>query len=163
MDALQSIANCVDLDVEQIRAPKSKSQIKSNDELNHRQHKLRKKLDALLEDTHRHLFPTEEPSESSRRKRKSRKQRDDHLDFGIRLFKEVPPGTPVDLSKPIQKSVTKKRKVKTEDSYCNHDEKDGVTRFQGLAVIDTETILNEANKLKEQGRIILQHTSTNQL
>lgn len=163
VDALASIANCVDFDVEQIRNQKAKPEKPPNDELDHRQQKLRRKLDAFLEETHQTLFSDpEKDTESSKKKKKHRKQKDDDLDFGIRLFKEVPIGIPVDLSKPVQKRPTPK-KSKHKNGKSRLEKSDGMTRFEGLAVIDTESILKEADKIKEQGRLNLHNTSPNKV
>lgn len=163
VDALASIANCVDFDVEQIRNQKTKTEKPPNDELDHRQRKLRRKLDGFLEETHKTLFnDPKKDSHSSKRKKKHRRQKDDDLNYGIRLFKEVPIGIPVDLSKPVQKRPSPK-KTKHKNGKSRPEKSDGVTRFQGLAVIDTESILKDAYKIKEQGRLNLHNTSPNKV
>ena len=131
--------------------------------LNRRQQRLREKLEERLEVEYQRLFGKEEKRHRNAEKSGECAEMitEEPGNGGIRLFKHMKPGIPfITKSKTDIVSVTKRPKKRKKNSERGEKTKsrgkDGVWRFKGLAVLDSDDILKTAKKIRREGAKRLQ-------
>lgn len=154
---MQQISAGAEFDVANFDKPAKRKAKVGEADLDRRQKRLREQLDEILEEQYQRLFGRKQSKHHRSYEANSAEKSVEPSEerSGIRLFKERDPSTALPPSESPSAPGPKRKKKQKQKVYIS----DGIPRFQGLAVLETEDILRAAENSRRLGERNLAETS----